>query len=46
MKDLVIEDLQYQDKKEVRKTLLLYNIITMLNSPKDVAEKSVHVMGQ
>jgi hypothetical protein len=32
---LVIEDLQYQDKKEVRKTLLLYNIITMLNSPKD-----------
>jgi hypothetical protein len=35
MKDLVIEDLQYQDKKEVRKTLLLYNIITMLNSPKD-----------
>jgi uncharacterized protein with ParB-like and HNH nuclease domain len=35
MKDLVIEDLQYQDKKEVRKTLLLYNIITMLNSAKD-----------
>lgn len=35
MKDIVLEDLQYQDKKEVRKTLLLYNILTMLNSPKD-----------
>jgi len=35
MKDIRLEDLQYQDKKEVRKTLLLYNILTMLNSPKD-----------
>jgi hypothetical protein len=35
MKDITLEDLQYPDKKEVRKTLLLYNILTMLNSPKD-----------
>jgi uncharacterized protein with ParB-like and HNH nuclease domain len=35
MKDIKLEDLQYQDKKEVRKTLLLYNILTMLSSPKD-----------
>lgn len=35
MKNISLEDLQYTDKKEVRKTLLLYNILTMLNSPKD-----------
>ncbi len=35
MKDVVLEDLQYPDKIEVRKTLLLYNILTMLNSPED-----------
>ncbi|MEQ9311578.1 MAG: DUF262 domain-containing protein [Cytophagales bacterium] len=35
MKDIILEDLQYPDKKEVRKTLLLYNILTMLNSPED-----------
>lgn len=35
MRDITLEDLQYPDKKEVRKTLLLYNILTMLNSPDD-----------
>mgnify|MGYP003632122964 CR=1 FL=1 len=35
MKGIVLENLGYPDKKEVRKTLLLYNILTMLNSPKD-----------
>lgn len=35
MKDIILEDLQYQDKNDVRKTLLLYNILTMLNSPED-----------
>jgi hypothetical protein len=37
MKDITLENLQYPDKKEVRKTLLLYNILTMLNSPEDNA---------
>lgn len=35
MKKIELENLQYQDKKEVRKALLLYNILTMLNSPDD-----------
>lgn len=35
MKNIIIENLQYSAKDDVRKTLLLYNILTMLNSPKD-----------
>ena len=35
MKGIILEDLQYPDKKEVRKTLLLYNILTMLSSTED-----------
>lgn len=34
LKNIIIEDLQYGDKN-VMKVLLLYNILTMLNSPKD-----------
>ncbi|SFC66000.1 Protein of unknown function [Flagellimonas taeanensis] len=35
MKNIELENLQYLDKKEVRKVLILYNILTMLNSPDD-----------
>ncbi|WP_336964092.1 DUF262 domain-containing protein [Chryseobacterium contaminans] len=33
--DIVLDELQYYDKESVRKTLLLYNILTMLKSDKD-----------
>src|SRR5690554_7656774 len=36
-KNIDISELQYADSKNVRKTLLLYNILTMLNSDKDNA---------
>lgn len=35
LKDVRLSELQYSDSKDVRKVLLLYNIITMLNSDKD-----------
>lgn len=35
LKNIVLSDLQYSDSKDVRKVLLLYNILTMLNSDKD-----------
>jgi uncharacterized protein with ParB-like and HNH nuclease domain len=35
MKKISLDNLQYADKDDVRKTLLLYNILTMLTSPKD-----------
>ena len=35
LRNISIKDLQYNDKKNVRKILLLYNILTMLNSEKD-----------
>ncbi|GAA4292617.1 DUF262 domain-containing protein [Aestuariibaculum suncheonense] len=35
IKNINLEELQYSDKGDVRKTLLLYNILTMLNSDKD-----------
>jgi hypothetical protein len=35
MKKVSLDNLQYSDKDDVRKTLLLYNILTMLNSSKD-----------
>lgn len=36
-RNIDISELQYADSKNVRKTLLLYNILTMLNSEKDNA---------
>lgn len=36
-RNIDISELQYADSKNVRKTLLLYNILTMLNSDKDNA---------
>jgi uncharacterized protein with ParB-like and HNH nuclease domain len=35
LKNVKLSELQYSDNKDVRKVLLLYNIITMLNSDKD-----------
>lgn len=35
LKNIIITDLDYSDIKNVRKVLLLYNIITMLSSEKD-----------
>jgi uncharacterized protein with ParB-like and HNH nuclease domain len=35
LKNIDINELQYSDGKEVRKVLLLYNILTMLSSSKD-----------
>lgn len=35
LKNVNLSDLQYSDTKEVRKILLLYNILTMLRSEKD-----------
>lgn len=35
IKNISLEELQYDDKKNVFKILLLYNILTMLNSEKD-----------
>lgn len=35
MRKISLDNLQYSDKDDVRKTLLLYNILTMLSSPKD-----------
>ena len=35
LKNINILDLQYSDGNDVRKVLLLYNILTMLTSPKD-----------
>jgi uncharacterized protein with ParB-like and HNH nuclease domain len=35
IKNINIEDLQYSEKKKVRKILLLYNILTMLKGEKD-----------
>ncbi|PWN58121.1 DUF262 domain-containing protein [Chryseobacterium viscerum] len=36
-RNIEISELQYADSKNVKKTLLLYNILTMLNSEKDNA---------
>ncbi len=35
VEDIFIDELQYFDKDNVRKVLLLYNIVTMLNNDKD-----------
>lgn len=35
LKEIDLDELQYSDLKNVRKIMLLYNIITMLNSSKD-----------
>jgi hypothetical protein len=35
MKTISLDDLQYSDKEDVRRVLLLYNILTMLSSTKD-----------
>ncbi|MBP0905587.1 DUF262 domain-containing protein [Mariniflexile gromovii] len=35
IRNIILDDLQYSDKEDVRKILLLYNILTMLNSDKD-----------
>jgi len=35
LKNVCLDELQYDDKKNVKKVLLLYNILTMLSSEKD-----------